>query len=253
MRKLLLIQPPLLAESHSGLYRLTALATYVENECEVHVLDPSQEPLENTLTEFSPDIIGITSYTITYPEAITIMNIARRLAPEALRIIGGVHISCMPESLDEVFDAGVVGDGEETLLEIIGKGTRETLSNIPGVCYRESEQVKVNPRSQLNTATLPIPLLHEYAPNSCKNGIAAFIIFRGCPFRCVFCYSPFMQQEVRNYPIKWVADQFEYAINTMKANYLMLLDDSVSSDISRLHALAEELERRNLSEFRLAG
>lgn len=252
MRKLLLIQPPTLAEAHSGLYSLAALASYVENDCEVRVLDPVHESLEKTLREFTPDIIGITSYTITYPEAAAIMMTARMLAPHALRIIGGVHISCLPGSLDEVFDAGVMGDGEETLRDIIRSGTRETISRIPGVCYRESGRVKVNPRGPVDTATLPVPRLHKYAPQSYKNGVAAFITSRGCPFRCAFCYSPVMREGVRNYPVPWVADQFEYALNTLKANYLMLLDDTVCSDIGRLHAIAEELEKRHLDGFNVA-
>ncbi len=252
MRKLLLIQPPLLAESNSGLYNLAALATYVEKECEVRILDTSQDSLENTLKEFSPDIVGITSYSITYQDATATMKTVRRLAPEALRIIGGVHISCIPESLDEVFDAGVVGDGEETLLDIIRKGSRKNLFDIPGVCCHKAGQVKVNPRPQLDTARLPVPLLHKYAPNSCKNRIVAFITSRGCPYKCVYCYNPALRQKVRNYPVEWVADQFDYAINNLNANYLMLLDDSVSSDVPKLNALAEELKRRNLIKFRAA-
>ena len=57
---------------------------------------------------------------------------------------------------------------------------------------------------------------------------------------------------MRNYPVSWVADQFEYAVTQLKANFLMLLDDTVCLDIKRLHAIAEELERRSVINFRAA-
>lgn len=252
MRKLLLIQPPTLAESHSGLYGLAALATYVERSCEVRVLNPVLEPLERAVAEFAPDIAGITSYTCTYPEAIGVMEVVRSLAPDALRIVGGVHISCLPESLDAVFDAGVIGDGEEALLDIVRRGTRESIRQVPGVCYRVQDSVRVNPRKPVDLAALPVPKLHKYAPGAVVNGVAAFITARGCPFRCAFCYSPVMRGTVKHYPINWVADQFEYAVNTLKADFLMVLDDTVCLEIERLQAVSRELKRRRLSGFRVA-
>ena len=252
MRKLLLLQPPTLSEGRSGLYSLAALATFVENDCEVRVWDPAHEPLEETILEFVPDIVGITSYTATYAEAIATMTVARHVLPEALRIIGGVHITCLPESLAEVFDAGVVGDGELTLLDLVRRGTRQTISGIPGVCFRQSSRVKVNHRRTVDHPTLPIPQLHKYAPHSYEGGIVAFVTSRGCPFACAFCYSPVVRDGVRYYPVNWVAEQFEYAVNTLKADFLMLLDDTVCLDINRLHALAEELDRRRLANYRVA-
>jgi anaerobic magnesium-protoporphyrin IX monomethyl ester cyclase len=252
MRKVLLLQPPTLGQTHRGLYNLAALATYVENTCDVRVLDETVSSLKITLEEFNPDIVGITSYTVTYSECIEQMRIVQSMTPDALRLIGGSHISCLPESLDPVFDAGVLGDGEETLKEIIEKATRDNISTIRGVCYHELGRIKTNPRPPVDLSTLPIPRLHVFAPHVFENGCVAFIIARGCPFKCAFCYSPAMQGGMRNYPVAWVADQFEYAVNELKASFLMLLDDTVCLDIRRLKELKQELERRQLSGFKVA-
>jgi radical SAM superfamily enzyme YgiQ (UPF0313 family) len=234
------------------LYNLAALATFVEGICNVRVLDETVASLETTLQEFQPDIVGITSYTVTYAECIDQMRIVQRTIPGALRLIGGSHISCLPESLDAVFDAGVVGDGEETLKEIIEQGSRENIPNISGVCYHYDGAVKVKPRPPVDLSTLPIPKLHIYAPHVFESGCVAFITARGCPFKCVFCYSPVMQGGLRYYPVKWVADQFEYAVKTLRANFLMLLDDTMCLSLERLRELKEELWRRQLGAFRVA-
>jgi anaerobic magnesium-protoporphyrin IX monomethyl ester cyclase len=252
MRKILLLQPPTLGRTHRGLYNLAALATYVESICDVRVLDPTVTSLKNCLADFDPDIVGITSYTVTYGESIEQMLIVKSLVPKALRLIGGSHISCLPESLDPVFDAGIVGDGEETLKEIIERGYRENISLIAGVCYHDGEAVKVNLRPPVDLSTLPIPRLHVYTPHVFENGCVAFITARGCPFNCIFCYSPVMQGGLRHYPVEWVADQFEYAVKTLQANFLMLLDDTVCLSIERLQAIGKSLNRRHLSGYKVA-
>jgi len=240
--------------SHGGgnLYALAALATYVENDCTARVADPAAEPLADVISSFRPDIIGITSYTITYPEAIETMRQARELAPKALRIIGGVHISSLPESLDEVFDAGVIGEGEQTLAEIIHSPSRARLGSIPGICYHSAGGVAINPPGEYGEPELPIPRLDRYAPGAAKTGSVGFITSRGCPFKCTFCYSPVLRQKVRYCPPEWVASQFEYAIRTLKASYLMLLDDTVCLDSERLEKTADEIERRGLFNFSTA-
>ncbi|KTB49029.1 Fe-S oxidoreductase [Dehalogenimonas alkenigignens] len=252
MRKLLLLQPPSLTRVHRGLYNLAALATYVEGFCEVRVHDSTDAALETCLIDFQPHIVGITSYTVTYGESIEQMRIVKDVLPQAIRLIGGSHISCLPESLDPVFDAGVVGDGEETLKEIIERGSRDTLGSIRGLCCRKDERVILNPRPPVDPGTLPVPKLHVYAPHVYQSGCVGFITSRGCPFHCAFCYNPAMQNRLRNYPVAWVADQFEYAMKVLGAGYLMMLDDTVSLSAERLSAIRAELDRRRLGSFQAA-
>jgi anaerobic magnesium-protoporphyrin IX monomethyl ester cyclase len=249
--RLALVQPPTLAGAGSGLYALAALATYVEDVCEVKIIDPTSEPIERTLKAFDPDVVGITSYTVTYAEAIETMKTVKAAAPKALRIVGGVHISCLPGSLHEVFDFGVIGDGEEVLRTILLAESRTEIESLPGTCYRRGVRLIRN-QPAVGEIAFPVPLLHKFAPGSGGSGTAVFITSRGCPFRCAFCYSPAMRGGAAYYPVGRVADEFEYALKTLKANYLMLLDDTVCLDIARLDALADELEGRKLPEFSMA-
>ncbi|MBN1368657.1 MAG: B12-binding domain-containing radical SAM protein [Dehalococcoidaceae bacterium] len=224
----------------------------MENACTVKVLDPAAEPLADAIHAFDPDIIGITSYTVTYPEAIEVMRQVRKLAPKALCIIGGVHISSLPQSLDEVFDAGVIGEGEQTLLEIVRYPSPSRFGSLPGICYHSEDGVTVNPPGEQAEPELPIPRLDRYAPASARSGSVGFITSRGCPFKCTFCYSPVLHRKVRYYPPDWIAGQFEYAVRTLKAHYLMLLDDTVCLDSRRLEQTADEIERRGLFNFSTA-
>jgi len=49
-----------------------------------------------------------------------IANRIKAIDNEILIIIGGAHITVMPQNLNEAMDVGVLGEGEETFSEIIG-------------------------------------------------------------------------------------------------------------------------------------
>lgn len=146
MKKLLSING---SNASGGLYTLAALATYVEPFCEVRILNVAKESIDNVLVDFKPDVVGATSYTMNYLDAVRVMRRVRDLVPEALRVIGGVHISCLPESLDPVFDVGVIGDGEETLLDLMRLTDGKDAFEVPGTCCQEGDGVKVRGRAML--------------------------------------------------------------------------------------------------------
>ena len=79
---------------------------------------------------FNPDLVGFTATTCTYPRAVQLMKIIR---PMGFRtIIGGVHVSTLPEkALDDGFDMVVAGEGERMLLEIIRKGHTTGIFRVP--------------------------------------------------------------------------------------------------------------------------
>ena len=57
------------------------------------------------------------------PPATHITTVLRQHLPETLIILGGKHVSVIPEDIYDapqpVFDLSVIGEGEETLLEIV--------------------------------------------------------------------------------------------------------------------------------------
>jgi len=84
-------------------------------------------------------------------------------------IIGGVHISAVPEQLlNSNFDFGVIGEGEITFLELLQlyQGERKfsplALRNIKGVVFRNDKgNLEVTPRRELlsNLDSVPFPAL----------------------------------------------------------------------------------------------
>ncbi|MCK7508785.1 MAG: cobalamin-dependent protein [Desulfobacterales bacterium] len=67
---------------------------------------------------FHPDILGISSTSQDFEEAIILCEGART-AKVPVVILGGFHITAFPETLPKAADIGVLGEGEITFGEIV--------------------------------------------------------------------------------------------------------------------------------------
>ena len=96
-----------------GLAYITAyLKEYLNFEDTVIVDSPNQ------LSSIKPDILGISSVSQNFGRAI---EIAKRIKSnlDIPIIVGGCHISALLHTLPDCFDIGVLGEWEQTVLEII--------------------------------------------------------------------------------------------------------------------------------------
>jgi radical SAM superfamily enzyme YgiQ (UPF0313 family) len=176
-KRILFINPPYSlyggVKGHGGKnapLNLAYLASYVREKndrVQVDIIDA--EGLELQLPElyeridtFSPDIVGITFptpvYTIVREICSELKNKDRRLP----LILGGPHPTALPHEtlMDIDADIAVVGEGEETFIELIEaleKG-RE-LDSVRGLAFKNHGEVTINPRRELikDLDTLPFP------------------------------------------------------------------------------------------------
>ncbi len=244
--KVLLIQP-VNHEVYSGMYNLVTLAAHVENYAQVKLLDPMREPLTTTLLSWKPDIVGLTAYTVHYPAAIKIAEKVKQILPSALRVLGGVHITCLPESLHPIFHLGIMGEGEETLEEVC-RTPREGLNDLYGVCFHHGDSIVINVgRSPPDVENLPVPKQLNYISKEYfSQGITCMIGSRGCPFRCEFCYSKAVHRDVRYYPTERVVAEMKYQYKKMASKLIIMWDDTFVLDRNRLAAMREEMEKQGI-------
>ena len=102
---------------------ILALMTYVKKKAdfpvELALADANfDSDLFLKVKESRPDVVGISAMAIEYSRAI---KLAKKIKEELKVpiILGGVHISTLPTSLHDAFDFGVMGEGEETLLDLL--------------------------------------------------------------------------------------------------------------------------------------
>ncbi|MFZ2089446.1 MAG: radical SAM protein, partial [Desulfobaccales bacterium] len=204
--------------------------------------------LETALAEFPPDLVGLTATTNTFLEARRIAALikSRRQVPV---IIGGVHITAVPEDLvGGPFDVAVLGEGEETLLALV-RHFDETgaLKNehLQGLAYQEGESLVKTPARPLIADLDRVPRpdyalfameKHYTLPRALAHGFYAkgtsLMPSRGCPYGdCSFCGSSLMwQRRVRFFSPRRVFEEIKFLVETYRLNSIIFLDDNFTTN-----------------------
>ena len=118
---------------------------------------------------------------------------ARRDKINAFFIAGGPHPSGAPEETLQFFDAVVIGEGEETLPELISRvqtniraeiNPKTGMENVNGIAFRNDAGriIQTSPRPPIQLDSYPC-----FSPDNIWRPIE---ISRGCPHRCKFCQTP---------------------------------------------------------------
>ncbi len=135
-------------------------------------------------------IVGISFFTTQLWEIKDLIkDLRRKYSNKVFLIAGGPHPTGDPfGTLKLGFDLVVVGEGEETIIEIIKKiKNDEKIFNVKGLSfYDENNNYIYTGKRQ------PIDL-NKYPPLPMKNiRFGAIEITRGCPYVCYFCQTPYL-------------------------------------------------------------
>jgi radical SAM superfamily enzyme YgiQ (UPF0313 family) len=209
--------------------------------------------------EFRPDVVAITSTTPIFHFAGQIASLAKERLGAPV-IIGGAHVTALPvETIREgVFDCGVAGEGEGVINEVVERLVgKKPLSDLEGVVYRQGDEIAYGGglAKPMDLASIPWPdrkglRLDRYLFSVPKKGLVKFapiMTTRGCPFKCIFCSAPgVFGKKVRTRPINDVLDEMAYIVNDPKIDHLIITDDTLTLDHSRIYQLCDGIAKRNL-------
>ncbi len=171
-------------------------------------------------------VIGVSVlFTHEWPAVVRLLAALRRARPEALLVIGGEHVTAMPEFclLTSAADVAVLGEGEDTLVELLAaRRAGRPLAGVDGIAFRDggvaggptgaATRVHVNPRRarRRDVDALPRPAWQHfdvagYAARGLSGGVGAELVTlpilatRGCPYQCTYCTNP------NSWGTEWIA------------------------------------------------
>jgi anaerobic magnesium-protoporphyrin IX monomethyl ester cyclase len=250
---------------HLGILLLAAVAR--ESGWEVKVIDPypfqwSDDEIARQVREFRADVIGISSHTLGIINANRLAGLLKSHLPRVPILIGGPHVTSAAKlTLQEFphFDYAVVGEGEETLVELLPAlqrdATGEELEKIDGIAFRARDRgVVLTPRRRyrMDLDTLPMPawdLLPQYpfmySPavsfGSGTRLTGSLFSTRGCPWRCRFCDRGVFGDTLRTFSAAYVMKQVLHLYHEYGVREIMFGDDTLLADTQRMYELAELL------------
>lgn len=231
------------------------LASVLEkNKFDVKIIDCvpenlSLEELKERIDREKPDLIGITATILSYDAA---LETGKKLKNYKI-VIGGPHFTSVPEKVmqEECFDFGVIGEGEETILELCNALKYDKdFSKINGLVYRENGEIKINKRRELikNLDELPFPALHLYPdlkkytpmPGGYKQlPFAHMITSRGCPYRCVYCDRSVFGNRFRSQSPERVIKEIEFLVEKYGVKEIKFYDDTFTMDMERVSKICD--------------
>lgn len=255
--KILLINPSAYndtgrCKSASPPLSLLYLAGYLEKNGypDTKVIDTDIEKLSwqdigDLFLKEKPDIVGIGGTTIVLPAIIKTAQIAKEALSDCLVVAGGFGPSSEPEKVlrTQVVDFVVIGEGEETLLELVKvweDRQSESFNNINGIAFinQSGEFVITKKRAYIKDLdSLPLPAFHllttefsKYpgqplrgAMSNMEKPIITILASRGCPHRCVFCSLGSKMYRPRS--PKKIVDQIELYKNKFGVKSVAIYDD----------------------------
>ncbi len=244
-----------------ALLGLGYLAAVLEkNQYEVDVIDCqvlklSFEDFRSEISKRQPNIIGVTSSTLTYQSALKLVKIAKEACPNCITIAGGPHVTFWDDkALEECPELDIVvrREGENTLLELVqrieaGKSYHDAMGT---TCRKDGKIVRNTDRPYIEDLdSLPFPARHLWPMESLRKyeNILYLTTSRGCVYWCEFCTTVRMHgRKYRMRSPKNVVDELEFLHKTYGISTFTFCDDAFTVDQPRTEALCNEILKRGL-------
>jgi len=207
--------------------------------------------------KFQPDTVCFTAVTPSILKAVKMAAMVKERFPSVPILIGGPHFTAVPEKTlhdHPVFDYGVVGEGEVTIVETIDALSANRIpSNVPGVVYREDGKVCFAPsRSPVtNLDALPFPaweLLDDF-PSRYRPALFKYqrlpsthiVSSRGCPYKCIFCDTSVFSRSIRFHSSEYVLEMIDFLVKNYKIKEVIFEDDLFLVKKERVEKICEGL------------
>ncbi len=271
--KVLLIDPPQKFLEGQGRTRqvqplgLAYVGAAIEDRAEVRFLlpdtrvwrgdDPWRE-LARAIEAEAPDVVGLTAVTATWRAAAATAAVVKRVNPEALVVLGGVHASTEPVSAlmgAPAVDLVVAGEGEETMREVLGAlegGRVRDPGSIAGLVWRdEAGQARRSaPRASIGALdALPYPKRDGlvWADDIHPTFYQAMVTLRGCPYRCIYCAVPSSNDRQTRYrSATSVVDEIAHLRARYDIPYLFFHDSVFTLNRARTVEICTQIIERGL-------
>lgn len=218
--KILFVRPNLCDLRSSDAMEPLAFAILAALTPQEHQVQLADERLEPIPFDAKADLVAITVETYNACRA---YQIAQKFRARGIPVVlGGYHVTFLPEEALDYCDAVVAGDAELLWPQVLADAREGRMRGI----YRQAAQPAIGGKLPDRT----IFANKKYAPLSLVQ------YGRGCRFACDFCsIHAFYGTSLRQRPVQEVVAEIE----SVNRKHIFLVDDNIFVDIAK----AEELFR----------
>ena len=233
-------------------WNLGYIASYLRKvfpDVEIRIFDGiiGADP-ERGIREFQPDIVGVTATTPQVPEAYCLGDRIKRLWPDMLTVIGGIHATVMPKEALTHFDIVVVGEGEKAFSQIVQRFRKGQ----PQQGIFEGEAIEVLddiPSPVFDLINVQQYLHHGITLPNLESPTIGMVTSRGCPYRCAFCYNSFRKTKIRYLSARRVVEEILFLRKAYGINSIFFNDDEFLINYKRILELSTLFREHGISKW----
>jgi anaerobic magnesium-protoporphyrin IX monomethyl ester cyclase len=267
MFDILLVYPPYISKYKNAPLGLGYLASVAEKNgftVKIVDMDPSGitlSDLNNLIKKNAPKLVGISFMTNQFSNALSVAKIVKHANAEISIIVGGNHVSAIPEEIIryDFIDFAVVGEGEVTFqqfIEILSKGNNNW-QDIDGLIFKRNGNIITNKKRDLiqDLDTIPFPKWDDFPYQVYSEKIIGVLeelpVFsvltsRGCPGKCSFCSSHVVfTRRYRERSANNIFQELQFLEEKFGARHFNFVDDTLTINKKRIEELCDLLIKSN--------
>ncbi|MDP2924012.1 MAG: radical SAM protein [Candidatus Omnitrophota bacterium] len=181
------------------------------------------------------DMVAISTYSTQIFEA---YELSKRYRKKGIKtVIGGPHVTCLPEEAKEHCDSVVIGEGEPSWLELLN----------------DCEQGRLKPfytsfDKDFDLKDAPMPKFELLNPE--KYNRLTVQTSRGCPYHCEFCAASILiTKKYKQKPAGKVIQEVKTIKKIWEKPFIEFADDNTFIDKKHWVSLLKELRKENIRWF----
>ncbi len=192
------------------------------------------------------DIVGISTITPTSINSYTIANMIRRMGITV--IMGGPHVTFLPEEALEYSDFVIRGEGEIPLMRFVDAWeTDRDYGSVPNLSYREGDAYIHNPMRSFDNNLDQLPISDfSLMKDGAKLKVLPVQTSRGCPYDCSFCsVTGMFGKKYRYRSTEHILDELRRYKDSGKM--IFFYDDHFAANRNRAKELLRAMMREGLN------
>lgn len=248
-----ILAPPL------GMVYLAALLRekgYEANFIDANILNLDKNQIIKKLNELKPDYVLYNTITDNLQDTISWIGTIKEEYNKPV-IIGGPHMEIYPKETltHDCIDYGVIGDGWETLPELLDALEHsKDLTKIKGLVFRKDGEVILTEERQKTVSLEDVPFpARDLLPNekydtvlSKARPITIMITALGCPFKCTYCCT---DTNLRARSAEHIVAEVEECINKYGIKEIEFYDETFTVNRKKMSRFLDLVEEKGLKFY----
>lgn len=199
-----------------------------------------------------PHLLAVSSVSQNFNHAKEVAALGREAGVPV--IVGGYHVTEMPETITRDMDVAAIGEAEYTICDLMqiyldhGAFPTSELARVKGIAFwQDGELVLTDAREVVGAHTrvldeLPMPARDLMRVRPHTNMFTS----RGCPYTCTFCASTRFWPNIRFFSPEYMIEEVRRLIRDYRVRYITFHDDLFIANVKRLRQFHELVLREGL-------